>query len=151
MNSNLTGSIYHAKYGSPLQGGQLVNNYTAWDVNVTNAFIIGKKGWAAELGGFYQSKAAWGLFLIKDLAQVSAGIQKTTKDKRSTFKLAVSDIFRTNHIAVIVKYQNMDFHTDRTWDSRVATLSFTHRFGSNKVAQARRRSSGVEDEKRRAN
>lgn len=151
MNSNIIASIYRNNYSSPLQGGQLVNNYTAWDVSMNNSFVIGKKGWAAELGGFYQSKNAWGMFLIKDLAQISAGIQKTTKDKKSTFKLAVTDIFYTNHIAVIVKYQNMDFHTDRRWDSRVATLSFTHRFGSTKVAQARRRTSGVEDEKRRAN
>lgn len=151
MNANLTGSIYYNKYSSPLQGAQLQNDYLAWDINSTNSFVIGKKGWAAELSGFYQSKNAWGLFIIKNLAQVSTGIQKTTKNKQTTFKLAVSDIFSTNHIAVVVKYQNMDFHTDRTWDSRVVTLSLTHRFGKNTVARARQRSTGIEDEKKRAN
>lgn len=150
MNSNLVASVYRNNYRSPLQGGQLQNSFTAWDINLTNAFVLGKKGWTAELSGFYQSKNAWGLFMIKNLAQVSAGIQKVSKNKKSTYKLAASDVFSTNHIAVIVKYQNMDFHTDRTWDSQVLTFSLTHRFGKNTVARARQRNTGIEDEKRRA-
>lgn len=151
LNSSFIGSVYWNKYSSPLQGGNLVNEYTAWDARVNNSFIIGNKGWSAELNGFYQARNAWGLFIIKNLAQVSVGVQKTSKDRKSTLKLAMSDLFYTNHIAVVVNYQNMDFFTDRRWDSRVATLSFSRRFGSNTVAQARRRNSGVEDEKRRAN
>ncbi len=150
LNSNITGSAYWNKYTSPLQGGNLVNDYASWDINVNNNFTIGKKGWSAELTGFYQARNAWGLFIINNLAQVSTGIQKLSKNKQSTFKLSVSDIFYTNRIAVDVRYQNMDFFTDRTWDSRVVTLSFTHRFGKNTVARARQRTTGVEDEKRRA-
>ena len=151
MSANLISSLYLNKYSSALQGGNLQNDYTSWDVNGTSNFILGKKGWTAELSGFYQSKNAWGLFLIKDLAQVSAGIQKTTTGKKSTFKLSFADIFQTNHIAVIVKYQNMDFHTDRTWDSQTVTLSYTYRFGKTSVTRARQRNSGIEDVKSRAN
>jgi iron complex outermembrane recepter protein len=151
MNTNIIASVYWNRYNSPLQGGQLQTDFTTWDINCTNNFIIGKKGWAAELSGFYQSKNAWGLFLIRNIAQVSTGIQKTSRDKKSTFKVAVADLFYTNRIAVIVKYQNMDFHTNRTWDSRVVTLSYTRRFGKNTVARARQRNTGMEDEKRRAN
>lgn len=150
MNSNLVASVYRNNYTSPLQGGELENDYTAWDVNLTNSFVIGKKGWTAELSGFYQSKNAWGLFIIKNLAQVSAGIQKTSKNKKTTYKFSATDIFSTNHIAVIVKYQNMDFHTDRTWDSQTVAFTLTHRFGKNTVARARQRNSGIEEEKRRA-
>lgn len=151
MNASISGNVYWNKYNSPLQGGNLVNDYASWDVRMQNNFVIGKKGWSAELTGFYQAKNAWGLFVIRNLAQLSTGIQKVSKNKNSTFKLAVSDIFYTNRIAVIVKYQNMDFFTDRTWDSRVLTVSFTHRFGKSTVARARQRTSGVEDERRRAN
>jgi iron complex outermembrane recepter protein len=150
VNSNLSGSVNWNKYTSPLQGGILQNEYTSWDARLTNNILLGK-GWTAELNGFYQSQSVWGLFIIKSLAQVSTGLQKVSKDKLSTFKLSVTDMFLTNHIAVIVKYQNMDFFTDRTWDSRVATLSYSYRFGKNTVARARQRTTGVEDEKRRAN
>ncbi len=118
-------------------------------MNWSNTLSLGK-GWTAELSGYYQSKMVWGLFYIKNLAQVTAGIQRTSKNKNSTFKFSVSDLFLTNHIAVEVEYQNQDFFTDRTWDSRVATFSYTYRFGKNSVAKARQRNTGVEDEKRRA-
>ncbi|MFN4316406.1 MAG: outer membrane beta-barrel protein [Chitinophagaceae bacterium] len=151
LKSNLTGNIYWNKYESPLQGGNLMNDYTSWDIRLHNSITIGKKGWSAELNGYYQAKNAWGLFIIRNLSQISTGIQKLSKNKNSTFRLNMTDIFYTNRIAVIVKYQNMDFFTDRTWDSRVVSLSFTHRFGSNSIARARLRNSGVEDIKQRAN
>ena len=150
MSSTLSGSVYRNIYASPLQGDNLQQSFTSWDMNLNNVFTLGSKGWSAELNGFYQSKMVWGLFYIKSLAQVTAGIQKVSKNKNSVFKFSVSDIFLTNHIAVIVQYQNQDFVTERNWDSRVATFSYTYRFGKSTVTKARLRSSGVEDEKRRA-
>jgi iron complex outermembrane receptor protein len=149
INSTFSASVYLNKYSSPLDGGNLQQDFTSWDMNWGNSFTIGK-GWTAELNGYYQSRMVWGLFYIKHLSQISAGIQKVSNDKNSVFKLGVSDIFLTNHIAVDVKYQNQDFFTERTWDSRVVTLSYTHRFGKNTVSKARQRATGVEEEKRRA-
>ncbi|HNP32114.1 MAG TPA: TonB-dependent receptor [Flavobacterium sp.] len=149
INSTLSASVYLNKYSSPLQGGSLQQDFTSWDMNLGNNISIGK-GWSAELSGYYQSRMVWGLFYIKHLSQISAGIQKVSNDKNSIFKLSVSDIFLTNHIAVDVRYQNQDFFTERTWDSRVVTLSYTYRFGKNTVSKARQRTTGVEDEKRRA-
>jgi len=150
FNSNINSSVYYNKYASQLQGGQLQNNFTSWDLNVTNSFIMGSKGWSAELSGFYQSKMAWGQFIIRNLAQVSAGIQKTSANKKSVYKISVADIFSTNRIAVIVKYQNQDWFTNRTWDSRFVTFSYSYRFGKSTVPKARQRASGVEDERKRA-
>ncbi|MDQ7949066.1 MAG: TonB-dependent receptor, partial [Pedobacter sp.] len=138
ISSNLNASIFQINYTSPLQGGNLENEYLSWNVNMNNSFTLGK-GWTAELNGNYNSKIAYGLFLIRNLAAVSAGIQKTTNNKLSTFRLSASDMFSTNHIAVLVKYQNMDFFTDRRWDSRVINFTYTQRFGKNSVAQSRRR------------
>lgn len=150
VQSSFSGSATWNKYVSPLQGGTLVNENTFYELRLQNTFSFGQSGWSAELNGSYQSRMVWGLFTIRDLGQVTAGIQKTSRDKRTTFRLNASDLFTTNHIAVIVQYQNMDFFTDRTWDSRVVTLSLSHRFGKQTVQQSRRRTSGVEDEKRRA-
>jgi iron complex outermembrane receptor protein len=149
VNSNLNSSMFEIIYESPLQGGNLVNKYFSWSANINNSFMLGK-GWSAELNGLYNSKVAYGLFTIRNLAAVSAGIQKTTSNKLTTLRLSGTDLFSTNHIAVLVKYQNMDFFTDRRWDSRVVSFSFTQRFGKSTVAQSRRRNTGVEDEKRRA-
>lgn len=149
MQTTFSGAAYWNRYKSPLLGANLNNEFTSWDVNVNHNCSFGN-GWSAEVSGFYQAKNVWGLFIIKDLAQVSAGIQKLSADKRSSLKLSVSDLFLTNRIAVIVKYQNQDFFTNRTWDSQVLSLAYTFRFGKNTVPKARQRSSGIEDEKRRA-
>jgi iron complex outermembrane receptor protein len=149
ISSTLSGSVYLNKYSSPLNGGNLQQDFTSWDMNLGNNIPIGK-GWSAEVNGYYQSRMVWGLFYIKHLSQISAGIQKVSNDKNSIIKLNVSDIFLTNHIAVDVQYQNQDFFTERTWDARVVTLSYTYRFGKNTVSKARQRASGVEEEKRRA-
>ncbi len=150
MNGSISGNVYLNKYVSPLQGGQLVNDYFSWDVRLNSTYKLGNKGWAAELNGSYQAKNAWGLFVIRSIAQVSGGVQKSFKNNRSVLKLSVTDFFKTNRVAVLVAYQNMDFYTNRTWDSQIATISFTHRFGKNTIQRARQRTSGVEDEKRRA-
>ena len=121
-----------------------------YEARLQNTYKFGKSGWSAELNGSYQSQMVWGLFIIRELGQVTAGIQKNLKNKLTTLRLNVSNIFTTDHIAVLLDYQNMDFFTDRTWDSRVATFSLTHGFGKQTVQQARRRTSSVEDEKRRA-
>lgn len=149
ISTTFSGSIYWGQYSGPLQGGTLTNASLSWDARLANSFVLGK-GWTAELEGFYQSRNAWGLFIIKDLGQISMGIQKHSSDKNTTLKIAISDLFLMNHIAVEVDYQNQDFFTERTWDARVATFSLSQRFGKNTVTKARQRSSGIEDEKRRA-
>lgn len=149
LNATLSGSVYLNKYSSPLNGGSLQQDFTSWDMNLGNNITIGR-GWSAEVNGYYQSRMVWGLFYIKHLSQISAGIQKVSNDKNSIIKLNVSDIFLKNHIAVDVRYQNQDFFTERTWDARVVTLSYTYRFGKNTVSKARQRTTGVEEEKRRA-
>lgn len=149
INSNFSANGYWNKYVSPLQGGLLTNSNFAYDFGMQNNISFGK-GWSGETSAFYQARSVWGLFIIKDLGQLSLGVQKVVNNKNTTLKLAFSDILKTNHIAVEVDYQNMDFYTDRTWDSRVATLSINHRFGKNTVARSRQRTTGVEDEKRRA-
>lgn len=148
--ANFSGNYNINKYSGPLQGGALTNNSNSWDVRNNSSFLIGTKGWSAELNAFYQSQMAWGLFTIKDLAQVSVGVQKQSKNKMSSIKLSVSDIFLTNRIAVIVKYQNMDFFTNRTWDVRTVSVSYNLRFGKSSVPRSRARTTGIEDEKKRA-
>jgi iron complex outermembrane recepter protein len=149
ISSTLSGNMYWNRYESPLQGGNLVNERTSWDLNLNNNFSLGK-GWSAELTAFYQSRTVWGQFIIKQLGQVSAGVQKVSNDKKSIFKASLSDIFLTNHISVVVQYENQDFFTRRTWDRRVLSLSYTYRFGKNTVTKARQRSTGAEDLKKRA-
>ena len=150
LNTNIGADFFWNNYTSKFQGGDLLHKNFSCYINLSNSISLGDNGWSAEVSANYQSKLVWGLFLIDDLGEISIGIQKSSKNKMSSIKLSLNDIFQTNRIAVIVNYQNQDFHTLRTWDARSISLSYTQRFGSKTVAQARKRISGVEEEKKRA-
>lgn len=150
LNSNITSSAYWNKYSSPLNGSTLTKQFSSWDIHIINNITLGK-GWSIELNGFYQSKMITGMFLVNNMGQISTGLKKDSKNKLSTFKLVISDIFYTNQVTATVKYQNIDSFITRTWDSRVVTISFSYRFGKKTIPKSRQRNTGIEDEKRRAN
>jgi hypothetical protein len=81
---------------------------------------------------------------------LSAGIQKQLFDQQSTIKLTFTDIFWTNLPAAIINYNNYQETFDVYRDTRLATLSYTHRFGNADVAPSRRRGGGATEEKQRA-
>lgn len=149
LNSNLDISGFYSDYSGLLAGNPITNKSYSWYTNVQNNILL-NRNWSGEISFFYQSKMAWGQFTILDLSQLNIGIQKQSKDKLSTYKFAISDIFHNNKIRVLVDHDNQKFHTDRNWDSTVATFSYTYRFGKSGVQKARQRQSGMEDEKRRA-
>ncbi len=87
------------------------------------------------------SRSQWGL---------AAGGQKTVLKGKGTLRLNVTDIFWTNRPRATVKYEGSyleNWHAYR--ESRVANLSFTYRFGNNKVQAARKRTTASEEEIRR--
>ena len=82
---------------------------------------------------------------------IGAGVQKNVMQGKGTLRLNISDIFWTNRPKAKVEYEGSyveHFHAYR--ESRVANISFTYRFGNNKVQQARKRATASEEESRRA-
>jgi hypothetical protein len=79
------------------------------------------------------------------------GGQKTVLKGQGTVRFNMTDIFWTNLPRSTITYEGRyveNWHAYR--DSRVGTLSFTYRFGNNKVQAARRRTTASEEEVRRA-
>lgn len=140
---------YHSANGS-LGGVETSNGGPAANARTNNTFTF-KKGWTSELNasvntggryGYSNSKPQWGL---------SAGVQKTIIKGKGTVRLNVTDIFWTNRPRSTIAYEGRYVeHWQAYRESRVANFSFTYRFGNNKVQQARRRSTGSEEERQRA-
>ena len=92
-----------------------------------------------------------GAFMNLDpMWSLGAAVQKQLFNKRSTLKLAFTDIFWTNLPSAFIKYTNYQEQFDVYRDTRMATVSYTHRFGDSQVAPSRRRAGGAEEEKQRA-
>ncbi len=133
----------------------LVNNeaisigVTSYMVQLQQQFKF-KKGWAAELSGFYRSKAVEGVITIKPMAQVNAGFSKQVLKNQGSLRLNVRDIFAGSVFKGYSKYGTVDANFKNVNDSRAVSLTFTYRFNKGKLkASSSKRSSGASDEQNR--
>lgn len=148
MVNNL--NIYYNHVKANLAGVPVNNGGPAANIRTNNTFTF-NHGWSTELNanlntggkyGYSNSKPQWGL---------SVGAQKSVLKSKGTIRFNMTDIFWTNLPKSTITYEGRyveNWHAYR--ETRVANLSFTYRFGNNKVQAARKRSTGSEDEVRRA-
>jgi iron complex outermembrane recepter protein len=148
-NSTLNLDAYYQHFNGKLGITTLDRGITAIDLRINNAFTL-KNGWAAELNGSYNSPQQSGFMRLDPLWGINLGVQKNLWQNKATLKLSASDIFWTNLPRAVITYDNYIEKWKAFRETRVASVAFTYRFGNNKVAQARRRALGSEDEKRRA-
>jgi iron complex outermembrane recepter protein len=143
------GNFYYQQYNGQLGATVLNNGKPAFDVTSNNSFTL-KKGWTTELNGTYNSGGQYGFMVAKPQWGISAGAQKMILKNKGTLKFNITDIFWTNLPEGDITYVNYKEHWHAYRETRVATLSFTYRFGKTTVQGARRRTTGSEDERRRA-
>ncbi|MGY3087091.1 ferric enterobactin receptor [Hymenobacter sp. UYAg731] len=143
------GTVYYARYVGSLAGTALDRGQLACTLTANNSFTI-PGGWSAEVTGLYESREVYGFEVIRPRSQVSAGLQKSIWNKQGTLRLNAADIFYTTPLRITSTYDNFveTFYTRQ--DTRVVTAAFTYRFGNSKVAAARKRAAGADEELRRA-
>jgi ferric enterobactin receptor len=141
--------FYYNRFVGNLAGTDLDRGRFACNLGLNNSFIL-PHGWTADLNGLYESRESFGFNIIRSRGQVSAGVQKSLWDKKGTLRLNMADIFYTTPIRTISTYDNFVETSLLRQDTRIVTASFTYRFGNSKVAAARKRSAGADEEIRRA-
>lgn len=120
-------------------------NYTA---NINNQFSF-KKGWSAELSGFYRTKAIEGQILIHHLGQITSGVKKDVLKGKGSLKLTIRDMFGPMLVKGNINFQNTQASFSQYSDNRVASLTFNYRFGKPIKGLKNRKSGGADDEKNR--
>jgi iron complex outermembrane receptor protein len=142
-------NIYYNHFNGNLGSTALNNGSPAADIRTNNTFTL-NKGWTAELNGEFYSGGRDGYMVSKPQWGITAGVQKNILKSKGTIRLNASDIFWTNLPKATITYNNYIEHWHAYRETRVVNLSFTYRFGNNKVAAARRRTTASEEERRRA-
>ncbi|CAN5401065.1 outer membrane beta-barrel family protein [soil metagenome] len=148
MDNNLV--AFYQQFIGDLAGTSLNAGLPAYTLTSTSTFTLGR-GWTADLTGNYQSRQLYGFLDIQPLGQLNLGLQKSMMGKKGTLKLNMTDIFYTSPTQATSTYANYVEQFYQRQDTRVATASFTYRFGNDGLTPSRRRTGGAEDEKRRAN
>lgn len=141
-------NLSYAKITGQIQNANILPEATNYYFNSNNTFSL-PNNYKIEFGGWYSSGGLWSIFRISPQGAVNFGIQKTLLDKKATLKLNVQDIFFTNKATASTQYGSVDIKAANTWDSRQVRLTFSYRFGNSKVAAARGRSTGLDEEKSR--
>jgi len=147
LQTNFTGVYNH--YNSIYLDEKLEIKQASWNMYANNQFTL-KKGWSAELSGWYNSRAFYGLYAAKPMGMVNVGIQKSIWNKKGTIRLNVNDLFWTNRFRGAALYKDIDFRVRSEWPSRQARLTFTYSFGNQNVKGARQRNTGSDDLQKRA-
>ncbi|MCC6460589.1 MAG: TonB-dependent receptor, partial [Saprospiraceae bacterium] len=142
-------NIYHGNYTGTLANTNLADGNTVLFLNINNNFRL-KNDWSAEIGGYYQSRQVYAFMNLDPLWSLNLGVQKQLFARRATLRFNVSDVFWTSPPSAVITFRDYVEHFDVKRETRVASLSLSWRFGNNQVAPTRRRSSGAEDERRRA-
>ena len=148
-NTNIYLNVFNNHYKGMYQYQPVDIQFTAFMGNMTNTFTIGKKGWSAELSGWYRSKTTEGLLVANPMWAVNSAITKQVLKKKGTVKFGVRDIFWTQAFSGYAKYADVDVNVASKRDSRQFNLTFTYRFGKTNIAPARRKTGGATEEQNR--
>jgi iron complex outermembrane receptor protein len=117
-------------------------------LNINNQFTF-KKGWSAELSGFYRTKGLEGQIQIQGLGQATVAVQKQIIKNKGTLKFAVRDLFNTMQPSGKINFQNTRASFSQQRDTRIATISFTYRFGKPIKGVQKRKTGGAGEEQNR--
>ncbi|MBS1512648.1 MAG: TonB-dependent receptor [Bacteroidetes bacterium] len=148
LNTNIYTEARYQQFKGILYGDDVNVSATMYLVNVNNQLKLGK-GWSGEVSGWYRTKGIEGQIKIKSLGQLNTGVQKQVLKNKGTIKLSVNDILNTRNPHGNINFQNTEAQFTQHSDNRVATLSFSYRFGKPIKGLQKRKTGGAGSEQNR--
>ncbi len=144
-----TGVSYLSNEGVFEEGKSVNIDNTFFNGYVQNTFQLSKT-LSLEVSGWYQSPSVWGgNFESMAMGSVDAGLTTKLMQERLRLTVGVSDIFRTQQWSGISTFGGLTMRASGNWESRRLKVNMTYNFGSSEVKSSRRRSTGLEDERKR--
>ena len=147
---NLTAmAVFNHKVIKGVVWAPLEVNISQLTISLNNQFQF-KKGWGAEISGYYQTKSQVDLQeWLEPQGELNIGISKQILKGQGSLKFSIRDITYFQNYSGSATFQNSYEPFTIQWDSRVARLSFSWRFGKTMKA-VKRSEGGATDEINRA-
>lgn len=150
LNSNVYANYNYDKLKGQLSGEDFEVAAGNLNMNMNNQFVFGK-GWNAELSGWYRSKGIWGQIISYPMGALTVGVSKQVLKNKGAIKFNVRDLFYTQPPRGDINFKSTEAKFRSQWDSRVANLSFTYRFGKPMKGNAPQRRERRPEELNRVN
>lgn len=144
MFNNITGIYMHFK--GPISGYEINQGSAFVQVNMNNNFRFNKQ-FSAELSLRYNSPFIYNMYKIQTRWNTDAGFTYNFKDERTSLKLAVTDIFHTNHNDVFTAFKEFNSKIYQYRDSQSVRLTLNYKFGNLKQVIRKRNDSSEEKER----
>lgn len=119
----------------------------SWGFNgyLSNTFNL-MKGFKADISSWFNYQNTTTIYKAKPIGSINIGVSKKIMKEHASLKLAVNDLFNTQRWEQTAVTSSLNLLTYRKWESRNITISFSYRFGNNKIKSAREREVGSTDE-----
>lgn len=145
MYNNITGIYMH--FEGPVSGYEVSQGRAFVQGNSTNTFKLNKQ-FTAEVNARYNSRFLYNVYEIQSRYSVDIGFNYALKDQRSSFKLAFTDIFHSDHNNVFTNFKEFNSKIYQYHDAQSVRLTFNYKFGN--LKQALKRTDDSSEEKSRA-
>lgn len=145
---NIYMNVFNNKFDGIISNNPVTLSATTAMVNISQQFKF-KKGWAAELSGFYRTKGLEGIFKINPFGVINMGFSKQVLKNKGSVRVNIRDILWSQRINGASKYGNVDVDFRQLHDNRIASFSFTYRFSKGKATTSQRKRGGADDEQTR--
>ncbi|WP_158642790.1 outer membrane beta-barrel protein [Chitinophaga japonensis] len=131
------------------KGAQELNNTGAGVyVNTSNTFKM-PAGLSGELSATWYSPMTFGVYKMKSRYSMNAGIARSMLQNAGKLTLSVTDIFNTLNIRYNVASFGVISSYENKIESRFIKLTFSYKFGNQRVKAASSHKTGIEKELRR--
>ncbi|WP_316759002.1 outer membrane beta-barrel family protein [Pedobacter aquatilis] len=131
--ANVFKNIYNGDSGD----GTFDNSRWSYSFNTQNSFKVGS-GYSFELNAYFNSKSAYGISTENYYWAVSTAMQKNVFGDKGSLKVLFNDVFQSSQYKTVTRYQNIDMNSHVNVDSRRLILSFSYRFGNQKLQKERK-------------
>jgi iron complex outermembrane recepter protein len=147
-NSNVYANYNYEKLNGKLTGEDFEVSSGNFTINVNNQLTF-KKGWSAEVSGWYRSRGIWGQIRSYPMGALTTGVSKQVLKGKGSVKMSVRDIFYTQPARGDINFKSTEARFRSHWDSRQVNLTLTYRFGKPfKVEGPQRRERTPEEQNR---
>ncbi|MEO6668039.1 MAG: outer membrane beta-barrel protein [Ferruginibacter sp.] len=138
----------YQQFKGNVNGSNLDIHQSTFTVNLNNQFSF-KKGWSAEVSGFFRSKSLEGQIMLHSMSQLDLGVKKELFKKKGSLKLSLRDVYGPRIVTGNINFQNTRASFSQYNDNRVVTISFNYRFGKPIKGNQKRKTGGAGEEQNR--
>lgn len=136
FDATLTYNLFRQQVNGNSLGTNFNNANISWSLNLQSNIKI-PEILDIQVQGFYRGPIALAQGILKDFYSINLGLRRDILKDKGTISMNVSDVFNTRRFEVETSGIGFSQQSLRRRESRIATLTFTYRFGGFKEKEGR--------------